>query len=156
MGTAFNQKHIDCLTSKLLRFTFADVVFNKEDFGHLPRKVLGKEESEVEIEGSTEKSEQTQSLEVRRSERTRQSSARYGIDEYAATTTHHLALNVCQIMEPLDMEEELESDFAEESKQATVSEFRFITRHGTLWNYLVVENQLAASGFLWLYTKRKV
>ena len=40
---------LDEETSKV--YIRRDVVFNEEDFGYLPRKVLGKEESEVEIEG---------------------------------------------------------------------------------------------------------
>ena len=132
---------LDEETSKV--YIRRDVVFNEENFGYLPRKVLGKEESEVEIEGSVEQSEQTQPQEVRRSERTRQPPVRYGIDEYAATTTLHLALNVCQIMEPRDIEEALASDFAEEWKQATDAESRsFMDNQGAL---CIAKNPVAHS-----------
>ena len=45
-----------------------DVIFNEEDFGHVPREAPCKEQSEVEIDEATEQSQQAQSKELRRSE----------------------------------------------------------------------------------------
>ena len=57
---------LDEKTSKV--YIRRDVIFNEEDFGHVPREAPCKEQSEVEIDTATEQSQQTQSQELRHSE----------------------------------------------------------------------------------------
>ena len=127
-----------------------DVVFNEEDFGHEVRQNPCKEQSEVEIESLTEQSQQTQPQELRCSEHSRQPPVRYRIDEYAATSTHHLALNVCQVTEPQSIKDALEDDFSEEWKEAADSEFKSLMDNHT-WDLVELPSGRKPIGSKWVF-----
>ena len=151
VGYSIQSKGYRLLDEKTLQvYIHRDVVFNEEDFGHEVRQNPCKEQSEVEIESLTEQSQQTQPQELRRSEHSRQPPVRYGIDEYAATSTHHLALNVCQVTEPQSIKDTLEGEFSEEWKEAADSEFKSLMDNHT-WDLVELPSGRKPIGSKWVF-----
>ena len=124
-----------------------DVIFNEKDFGHTRDVQQLSETTEVDIKSGTEaesapppedNTEQVEQQNLRRSDRQRQSTIRFGIDEYADTavpssTPEHMAYAACQIVEPLTMKEAMNSDQSNEWKEAADAECDSIL-HNETWD----------------------
>ena len=123
--------------------TRRDVTFNETDFishtKEVDTQIVESEQIESEEtvgDDSDRQTEVNQTEESRRSERQRQPPVRFGYDEYADTMTvehevHHVAYNVCQIIEPRTMEEALTSEYSKEWKAAADSEYKSLMENET-------------------------
>ena len=108
------------------------------------------------MEGEIEEAKEVQSTqEPRLSGRSRKPPIGYGYDEYAdsATSTHHVhhvAYNVCEVDEPLTMQEAATSDHAREWKATVDSEYNSLIENKT-WKLVELPPGRKAIGCKWVF-----
>ena len=127
-----------------------DAEFNESDFGQKSAMstvpdykgmevkknadITAKDEKEVaEIRRSEKDEERQEPQELRKSERTRKTTVRYGYDEYADTATYrvrHVDYHPSQVDEPSTIQETKSSDNAAEWKVATDTEYNTLIENG--------------------------
>ena len=94
---------------------------------------------------------QPQPQEPRRSGRQRNQPMRYGFNEFADTAkVDHVAYNVCQITEPVTIEEALASENATEWKAAADSEYESLMENET-WKLTELPKDRDAIGCKWVF-----
>ena len=138
--------------------TRRDVTFNETDFsGHRNESDTEVIESKETVDDSDRDSqtELKQTVEPRRSERQRQPPVRFGYEEYADTMTaehqvHHVAYNICQITEPITMEEALKSEYSKEWKVAADSEYKSLIENET-WDLVELPDGEKPIGCKWVF-----
>ena len=133
-------------------FVRRDVAFNEYEFGNKDvvqvrgldapnqkdEKVKHEPKREEQQDVTIERIEEEQNkLPERRSERVKRPPIRYGYDEYAdnainsSESCHHVAYNVVEIDEPTNIQDALQSSYAEEWKAAADSEYNSLIENKT-------------------------
>ena len=125
-----------------------DVIFNESDFGRPKQSVSTKpdeeKQAELELEVTTpeqseeppvqEESDEEEEQGVRRSQRVKKPVTRFGVDEYADTSTveaQHVAFRVSEIDEPTTIEEALSGDHSQQWKMAADAEYKSLMENKT-------------------------
>jgi len=132
------------------------VIFNESDFSFKRNEVeIETVQSEPVIIVESDETQVKNDVETRRSERQRRPPVRFGYDEFADTVSaeyqvHHVAYNVCQIVELTTMEEALESDCAEEWKTAADAEYKSLIENKT-WDLVELSSGQQPIGFKWVF-----
>jgi transposase InsO family protein len=142
-----------------------DVIFNENDFGEKSKRLANEESQIKEVSFDTEKqSEETlqeeeeetlqeeqveESPKLRRSDRTKRPSVRYGIDEYADRAHHH-AYQAAILEEPATIEEALESEHSKKWREAADAEYTSLLENDT-WELVKPPEQRKTIGCKWVF-----
>ena len=159
----------DSLTSKGYRlfdetnqklYIRRDVEFNESDFGQKSAMTTEPDQKSMQLKQNAditakdeERQEPQEEKELRRSERTRKTPARYGYDEYADTATcrvRHVPYHLSEVDEPSTMEEAKSSDHAPEWKVATDAEYNSLIENKT-WKLVELPPGRKAIGCKWVF-----
>ena len=144
-----------------------DVIFNESDFGKPKQCVSTKpdedKQAELELEVTTpeqseeppvqEESDEEEEQGVRRSQRVKKPVTRFGVDEYADTSTveaQHVAFGVSEIDEPTTNEEALSGDHSQQWKMAADAEYKSLMENKT-WELVKLPEGRRAIGCKWVF-----
>ena len=144
-----------------------DVIFNESDFGKPKQSVSTKpdeeKQAELELEVTTpeqseeppvqEESDEEEEQGVRRSQRVKKPVTRFGVDEYADTSTveaQHVAFRVSEIDEPTTIEEAFSGDHSQQWKMAADAEYKSLMENKT-WELVKLPERRRAIGCKWVF-----
>ena len=144
-----------------------DVIFNESDFGKPKQSFSTKpdeeKQAELELEVTTpeqskeppvqEESDEEEEQGVRRSQRVKKPVTRFGVDEYADTSTveaQHVAFRVSEIDEPTTIEEALSGDYSQQWKMAADAEYKSLMENKT-WELVKLPEGRRAIGCKWVF-----
>ena len=144
-----------------------NVIFNESDFGKPKQSVSTKpdeeKQAELELEVTTpeqskeppvqEESDEEEEQGVRRSQRVKKPVTRFGVDEYADTSTveaQHVAFRVSEIDEPTTIEEALSGDHSQQWKMAADAEYKSLMENKT-WELVKLPEGRRAIGCKWVF-----
>jgi hypothetical protein len=127
-----------------------DVEFNEADFGDSILVDSDNVTVKKDVDLTSEEENTVEGPQPQRPERQRRPPVRYGYDEYADMTVHHVAYRVCQITEPTTMEEALTSDHAREWTEAADSEYESLLKNET-WELVELPPDRKPIGSKWVF-----
>jgi len=121
-----------------------DVICDEQKFG-IPVTVGNDNSKEVVVNVS-----ENQESSPRRSDRTHRAPVRYGYDEYATHTVHHVACHASDVIEPVSMAEAKKSPQSEQWMEAAQSEYKSLTDNKT-WTLVDLPQGRKAIGNKWVF-----
>ena len=143
-------------------YIYHDVIYNENDFGKstdtnkLELENI-EQESVEEIPVESEKEESEQEIEeqlepLRRSQRTKRPSVRYGIDEFTniANVTNQANYQVAKIEEPKTIDDALNGDHSQEWKGAADCEYSSLMENQT-WDLVKLPEGHSIIGCKWVF-----